>query len=80
MSDFDAAKFKKKLKKKIKKNMSGKTISIKTTGPLYFLGGLGAAIYYVSTATDFWMGVLGILKALVWPAFLVFDALKFLQG
>lgn len=80
MNDFDSTKFKKKLKKKLKNNMSGKSINIRTSGPLYFLGGLGAAIYYVSTATDFWMGVLGILKALVWPAFLVFDALKFLSA
>jgi len=47
-------------------------------GGLYGLGFLGAAIYYVSTATGFWMGVLGILKAIVWPAFLVFELLKFL--
>ncbi len=78
MADFDSTKFKKKLKKKLKKNIGAKNINIRTTGPVYFLGGLGAAIYYVSTATDFWMGALGILKALVWPAFLVFDALKFL--
>lgn len=44
----------------------------------YFLGFLGAAIYYISTATGFWNGVLGFLKAIVWPAFLVFEALKFL--
>lgn len=51
--------------------------SPKTCGGFgYFLGFLGAAIYYVSTATGFWMGVLGILKALVWPAFLVFELLK----
>jgi hypothetical protein len=80
MNDFDSTKFKKKLKKKMKKKMGNKNINIKTTGPLYFLGGLGAAVYYVSTATDFWMGVLGILKSLVWPAFLVFDTLKFLAG
>jgi hypothetical protein len=43
---------------------------------LYGLGFIGAAIYYISTATGFWMGVLGILKALVWPAFLVFQLLK----
>ncbi|MFH1972433.1 MAG: hypothetical protein ABIJ18_03055 [archaeon] len=48
------------------------------TGALYGLGFIGSAIYYVSTATGFWMGVLGILKSLVWPAFLVFEALKFL--
>ena len=44
----------------------------------YFLGFLGAAIYYISAANGFWMGVLGFLKALVWPAFLVFEVLKFL--
>jgi len=44
----------------------------------YFLGFVGAAIYYISTSTGFWNGVLGLLKALVWPAFLVFETLKFL--
>jgi hypothetical protein len=44
----------------------------------YFLGFLGAAIYYISIATSFWGGVLGFLKAIVWPAFLVFEILKFL--
>jgi hypothetical protein len=45
---------------------------------VYGLGFIGAAIYYISTATGFWMGVLGILKALVWPAILVFELLKYL--
>jgi len=45
-------------------------------GGIYGLGFIGAAIYYVSTATSFWMGVLGILKAIVWPAIVVFGALK----
>jgi hypothetical protein len=48
-------------------------------GALYGLGFIGAAVYYISTATGFWMGVLGFLKALVWPAFLVFGLLKFLH-
>ncbi len=47
-------------------------------GCAYGLGVLGAAVYYISAATGFWMGVLGVLKALVWPAFLVFESLKFL--
>ena len=47
---------------------------------VYGLGFIGAAIYYISTASGFWMGVLGILKAIVWPAFLVYGALKFLGG
>jgi hypothetical protein len=48
-------------------------------GAVYGLGFIGAAIYYVSTATGFWMGVLGILKALVWPAYLVYSLLKFVH-
>lgn len=47
-------------------------------GAVYGLGFIGAAIYYISTAAGFWMGVLGILKAIVWPAFLVFELLKYL--
>jgi hypothetical protein len=43
---------------------------------LYFVGFVGAAIYFVSTATDFWSGVVGLLKAAIWPGFLVFQALQ----
>jgi len=47
-------------------------------GFAYFLGFLGAAIYYISTATTFWVGVLGFLKAIIWPLFLVLEVFKFL--
>ncbi|WP_421879164.1 hypothetical protein [Marinoscillum sp.] len=43
---------------------------------VYLLGMIGASIYFISNATGFWAGVLGFLKALVWPAFLVFEAFK----
>ncbi len=43
---------------------------------IYGLGFIGAAVYYISAATSFWMGVLGFLKAMVWPVFLVYEALK----
>ena len=43
---------------------------------VYGLGFIGAAIYYITTATGFWMGVLGFLKAIVWPVFLVYGLLK----
>jgi len=76
MTNFDSAKFNKKLKKKIKKRMgSKKNVTVKTSNGLYFMGFIGAAIYYISTATDFWVGVVGVLKAIVWPAFLVYEAL-----
>ncbi len=45
---------------------------------IYCLGFIGAAIYYISTATGFWNGVLGVLKALVWPAFVVYNLMKYL--
>ena len=47
-------------------------------GAIYGLGMIGAAVYYIVQASSFWMGVLGVLKALVWPAFLVYELLKFL--
>jgi phage-related protein len=46
------------------------------SGAVYGLGLIGAAIYFISQATSFWIGVLGILKSIVWPAFLVYEALK----
>lgn len=49
-----------------------------TGGAIYGLGLIGAAIYFISTAATFWLGVLGLLKAFVWPAILVYEALKFL--
>jgi hypothetical protein len=48
------------------------------SGAVYGLGLIGAAIYFISTATSFWIGVLGFLKAIVWPVFLVYEALKYL--
>ncbi len=51
-----------------------------TSGAVYGLGLIGAAVYFISIATGFWSGVLGILKALVWPAFLVYEAFAFFGG
>jgi hypothetical protein len=61
-------------KKKMKNKVYGSCGSC--GGAVYGLGFIGAAIYYISTATGFWMGVLGFLKAIVWPAFLVHGLLK----
>jgi len=46
------------------------------SGAVYGLGLIGAAIYFIGAATSFWMGVLGFLKAIVWPVFLVLQAFK----
>ncbi|MDO8899628.1 MAG: hypothetical protein Q7V19_18405 [Bacteroidales bacterium] len=43
---------------------------------IYGLGIIGAAVYFISNSTGFLMGLFGLLKALVWPAFLVYELLK----
>lgn len=43
---------------------------------VYCLGLIGAAVYFVGQATSFGTGVIGFLKALVWPAFLVYEVFK----
>ena len=57
------------MKEQIQQNASA-------SGAVYGLGLIGAAIYFISTATSFWMGVLGFLKAIVWPVFLIYQAFK----
>lgn len=46
------------------------------TNAVYGIGLIGAAVYFITNAVGFWMIVLGILKAIAWPAILVFEALK----
>lgn len=50
-----------------------------SNNPVYGMGFIGALVYFLSHATGFWDGFLGILKAIVWPAFLVYEALKALN-
>ncbi|HUC96483.1 MAG TPA: hypothetical protein VMR16_02335 [Candidatus Saccharimonadales bacterium] len=45
---------------------------------VYGLGFIGALIFFIGQATTFWTGVLGFFQALVWPAYLVYEALKVL--
>jgi hypothetical protein len=45
---------------------------------VYGLGFIGAVIFFIGNATTFWGGVLGFFQALVWPAYLVYEALKVL--
>jgi len=46
---------------------------------VYGLGFIGAVVYHVQHASTFGAGVLGVLKAIVWPAFLVYQLLRFLN-
>jgi hypothetical protein len=49
------------------------------SGVVYGLGIVGAAIYYIQHAAGFWMGVLGVLKAIIWPAILIYNLFGFLK-
>lgn len=54
----------------------------RTPGPssgIYGLAFIGAAVYFIQHATTFWGGAVGILKALVWPAILIYKCLEFLN-
>lgn len=47
-------------------------------GAAYFMAFIGAAVYYIQQAATFGAGFIGFLKAIVWPAFLVYDVLHFI--
>lgn len=46
---------------------------------VYALGIIGAIVFYLQQAVGFWGVILAILKAFVWPAFLVHDVLHFIS-
>jgi hypothetical protein len=48
----------------------------KSSDAVYGLGVIGAAVYYIQQATTVGGGIVGILKAMVWPAFLVHKVLE----
>jgi hypothetical protein len=48
-------------------------------GFVYLLTVIGAAVYFVEQADGFWSVVLGLLKAVVWPAFAAYRALELLH-
>ncbi len=50
------------------KNMNGHA----SGGMVYGLGFIGALVYFIQHAATFGDGVMGLLKAIVWPAFLVY--------
>jgi hypothetical protein len=45
-------------------------------GFIFLLAYIGAAIYFISESNgSFWSVILGLLQAIVWPAYLVFHML-----
>ncbi len=55
-------------------------VNVKVQGAsdaVYGIGMIGAWVYYIGRAKNPKEGVIGFLKGIVWPAFLVYDLLKF---
>jgi hypothetical protein len=50
------------------------------SGAVYALGIIGALVFFWQQADSFWQYLLAVLKALVWPALLVYEAFQALQG
>lgn len=59
--------------------MKNKCKHVTSGGGLYCLGFIGSLVYFIQQADGFWVGVLGVLKAIVWPALMAYEMLKFLQ-
>ncbi len=51
-----------------------------TSGALYFVGFVGALVYWMQAAVGFGAVVTGFLKALVWPAYIVYKLLESFYG
>jgi len=51
---------------------------VKDSMSVYGMGFIGAAIYFIRHASSFRSGALGVVKALFWPAFMVYKALEML--
>ena len=46
---------------------------------IYGMAFLGGAVYYIQHAPTFWVGALGVLKAIFWPGVLMYKVLELLN-
>lgn len=53
--------------------------NIGCTQPLYGLGFIGALVFYLQHSVGILGFILAFLKAIVWPAFMVYDLLNYLH-
>lgn len=48
-------------------------------GAVYGLGFIGALVYFIQHSATFVDGLIGLLKAIVWPALLIYRVLELLK-
>ena len=63
-----------------KKKKKSSASSHSSGGALYFVGFIGALVYWMQAAVGFGAVVTGFLKALVWPAYIVYKFLENFYG
>lgn len=51
-----------------------------SAGALYFVGFIGALVYFMQAADGFGAVITGFLKAMVWPAYVVYKLLESFYG
>lgn len=51
-----------------------------TSSALYFVGFIGSLVYWMQAAIGFGAVVTGVLKSLVWPAYIVYKLLESFYG
>jgi len=56
----------------------GRNVGGAAGGGVYGLGFIAAVVYFIGHAPTFWAGVLGVLKALVWPAVVLYKLMEHL--
>ena len=49
------------------------------SGGIYGLAFLGALVYYLQHAATFGAGAIGVLKAIFWPAVLIYKVMEYLK-
>jgi hypothetical protein len=59
--------------------VSIRLVPLSIISAVYGLGFVGAIVYYVQHAVTFGAGLLGVLKAIVWRAMLVYKLLELLK-
>ena len=47
---------------------------------VYGFGVIGSLLYFLQAADSFWEGLLGILQAFVWPAYIAYKLLESFYG
>ncbi len=51
----------------------------KEAGIIYKLGFLGSLVYFISNMDGLWSLFVGAFKSIFWPAYLVFELMKYLK-